>query len=371
VLLVSLTTLTWPFVCCRFGVKEKLQLTLGLPPAFGVMIAAYVGIKLLSARRQPLQNFKADHQGRTPMEAVTKQVVTLVVGGFMFGSVFFLRNVLIPWNCTPPDDEGREFIRAQPDTPCDLDDDNYVLIYALAWTGLVAYLGMFGAFTFFLFAHREWFDFIGDKFDDEFFYWELLLLVRKLLIMVAFMFFADSTEKSWFVGASVVIVSLLFHVAAAPFEDPLIDWCEFFSLVATLFICMSGIVFKLLNDPASPQQTVEAEALSRALEIFSVCLMFGTCVLTVIVEFHTYRNVTDATEGDYKVKMLDKHLEAARADLKEKKGLMAQAEANAVEAEGHKNGRVGDEAKFNNPLVAFDDVDAQPSSGKTRKKRKE
>eukprot|EP01043_Picozoa_sp_COSAG02_P120840 COSAG02_NODE_57636_length_280_cov_0.569061_1_plen_49_part_01 len=45
------------------------------------------------------------------------------------------------------------------------------------------------------------------------YYWELLLLVRKLLIMVAFMFFADSMEKSWFVGASVVIISLLFHVA--------------------------------------------------------------------------------------------------------------------------------------------------------------
>ena len=355
---------------CRFGVKEKLQLTLALPPAFGVIIAAYVGIKLLTASRQSEDDFKAGHQGRTPLEAITKQVVTLVVGGFMFGSVFFLRNVLIPWNCTVPDELGRDFIRAQPDTPCDLEDDDYATIYALAWTGLVAYLSMFGVFTFFLFTKREWFDFIGDKFDDSFFYWELLLLVRKLLIMVGFMFFADSTEKSWFVGASVVIVSLLLHVAAAPFEDHLIDWCEFLSLVATLFICMSGIVFKLLNDPENPQETPEAEALSNALEIFSVCLMLGTCVLSLIVELHTYRNVTDATEGDYKVKMLTRQIEAAEADLEEKRELLETAEANAEEAAGYKKGGAA-QAEFDNPMADDgDDDDAQPSKGKSGKKNK-
>lgn len=208
----------------RFGVKQKLQLTLALPLTFGILIAVYVGIKLLVAHASDVDfnaHFAKHHQGRTMTQAILKQVVTIVISGFMFGSVFFLKNVLIPWSCTSPDDAGQTYIRSQPDTPCDLDDEEYATIYALAWTGLVTYLGMFGTFIFFLHKDKceNWFDFLGDKFDAEFFYWEVMLLVRKLLIMVAFMFFADSTEKSWFVGASVVIISLLFHVFAKPFED--------------------------------------------------------------------------------------------------------------------------------------------------------
>ena len=87
-----------------------------------------------------------------------------------------------------------------------------------------------------------------------------------------------------------------------------------------------------------------------------MCLMLGTCVLS---EVHTYRNVTDATEGDYKVKMLDQQIEAAEADLKEKKWLREQAVANAEEADGHKNleSEGGEAAAYESPL---DNVDAGP-----------
>ena len=116
---------------------------------------------------------------------------------------------------------------------------NSATIYALAWGGLVYmyFMSMFGGFCFFLVTNRSWFDFIGDKYmnDETFFYWELILLSRKLLTMMAFMFFADNTQKAWFVGCSVVILLLLVHAAAQPFEDSKIDWCEFLSLVAMLF----------------------------------------------------------------------------------------------------------------------------------------
>jgi hypothetical protein len=338
----------------RFGVKQKLQLTLALPLTFGILIAVYVAIKLLLAHTSEEDfdaHFAMHHQGRTMTQAILKQVVTIVISGFMFGSVFFLKNVLIPWSCTPPDDAGRTYIRSQPDTPCDLDDEEYATIYALAWTGLVTYLGMFGTFVFFLYKDKceKWFDFLGDKFDAEFFYWEVMLLIRKLLIMVAFMFFADSTEKSWFVGASVVIISLLFHVFAKPFEDSLIDVCEFLSLVATLFICMSGIVFKLLNDPANPQQTEDAQTLSNALEVLSIVLMLATCVLSMIIEVHTYKNVTDKSQ-DYKVKMLDKQIHITLDDLENKSKLLEAAKDKAEKAEEHKKGEsVADETESGEP----------------------
>ena len=54
------------------------------------------------------------------------------------------------------------------------------------------------------------------------------------------MFFSESTEQAWFTSNIVIIMSLMLHSAAAPFEDNLVDWCEWLSLVATLFVSMSG-----------------------------------------------------------------------------------------------------------------------------------
>ena len=45
-----------------------------------------------------------------------------------------------------------------------------------------------------------------------------------------------------------MVASLTIPSAAKPYEDALIDWCEFFSLVSTIFIFQSGVVFKVLND---------------------------------------------------------------------------------------------------------------------------
>ena len=44
-----------------------------------------------------------------------------------------------------------------------------------------------------------------------------------------------------------MVVSLVLHAFATPYEDALVDWCEFISLVSTLFIFQAGVVFKVLN----------------------------------------------------------------------------------------------------------------------------
>lgn len=59
-----------------------------------------------------------------------------------------------------------------------------------------------------------------------------MLLARKVLVMSSFLFFADMPEQAWFLGALVMIASLVIHSAAKPYEDSVIDWYEFLSLVA-------------------------------------------------------------------------------------------------------------------------------------------
>ena len=43
-------------------------------------------------------------------------------------------------------------------------------------------------------------------------------------------------EQAWFLGSTVMVASMLLHTWAKPYEDALIDWCEFLSLVSSLFI---------------------------------------------------------------------------------------------------------------------------------------
>ena len=97
---------------------------------------------------------------------------------FVFGSIFFLRNVLVIWDCILPEvDNGPEFVRSEPSIVCNCDDDfmteqctddeeaEYNYLYALASLGLTVYAIMFGAFAFGLTVKRDLFEFLGDKFE--------------------------------------------------------------------------------------------------------------------------------------------------------------------------------------------------------------
>lgn len=111
--------------------------------------------------------------------------------------------------------------------------------------------------------------------------------------------------------------------------------------------------------------------------------MLGTCVLSMVVEVHTYKNVTDKSK-DYKVKMLDKQIHITLADLTTKSKLLEAAKAKAKEAqllaEEHKQDapgvdesndrsanappscfkrrgtKKGDMEKFENPITEDDNV---------------
>ena len=146
-------------------------------------------------------------------------------------------------------------------------------------------------------------------------FWEMVLLGRKVLIMASFLFFADLTEQAWFLGSTVMVASLLLHAAAKPYEDALIDWCEFLSLVSTLFIFMSGVVFKVLNDPSNPATGEDARSLADALEWISILLMFGNVLLASIVECQVFHSVKVGDE-DYKVSLSKKQIEDQKKDLK-------------------------------------------------------
>ena len=50
-------------------------------------------------------------------------------------------------------------------------------------------------------------------------------MTKKILIMAVFLLWQDRAEQAWFMGSAIVMLSLLVHSAAKPYEDERIDWC--------------------------------------------------------------------------------------------------------------------------------------------------
>jgi hypothetical protein len=126
----------------KFGVEQKVQYTLLLPVAVVALLGIYVAFKVAMSKRVKLEAFKASHGGRTPAEIVSRQVLAISTGTFVFASTFFLKNVLSAWNCTHSNDGGA-FLKSQPDIPCSSDNEEYARIELLGTVGLLGYAVMF------------------------------------------------------------------------------------------------------------------------------------------------------------------------------------------------------------------------------------
>ena len=194
----------------------------------------------------------------------------------------------------------------------------------------------------------------------------MILLGRKVLIMASFLFFADLAEQAWFLGSTVMVASLLLHAAAKPYEDALIDWCEFLSLVSTLFVFQSGVVFKVLNDPSNPATSEDARSLADALEWISILLMFGNVVLGMVIEFRVINHVQVGDE-DYRVRLIKKQIEDQEKETELARQWLAKAKAKAearakVKEQAKERAAGGGQATTVNPLQ--DDASDDESGNK-------
>jgi hypothetical protein len=156
-----------------------------------------------------------------------------------------------------------------------------LIIYAILYTGLTAalvrasYLSTRGE------QHKiqkllGLLGFLGDKFETELFYWEAVIIARKLGLMVAFFLF--DAEDALLIGTAVVAVALVSHVAVGPYEDDTTDSAEFATLVAQLLLLVAAPVFKVINDPEDPSTAANASLIKKWLESASV----GVIVMTSI-----------------------------------------------------------------------------------------
>jgi hypothetical protein len=155
-----------------------------------------------------------------------------------------------------------------------------------------------------------------------------MLVARKVLLMMSFLFFSSKVEQAWFFGSMVIITAMVMHSFARPFEDDLIDICEFLSLISLLFIQQSALVFKVIDDPVNPDVSNSGRILSSALKYMSLVLIVANCILAMMVEVRVWQHVQDSDE-DYKVKMTRQKMEALQAELESLESVLERAEADA------------------------------------------
>jgi hypothetical protein len=168
--------------------------------------------------------------------------------------------------------------------------------------------------------------------------------------MASFLFFSDLAEQAWFLGSAVMVASLLLHSAAKPYEDELIDWCEFLSLLSTLFIFQAGVLFKVLNDPAKPEMGDKARAMSEALETASIILTMLNIVLGSVTEYRVWKHMQDGEE-DYRVRMLKRQKAELASALEAFDASIDHAEKKALQWAAHRAGASDEpQEEFENPI---------------------
>ena len=204
-----------------FGVAEKMNLTLAMPVALCLLLLVYAALKSVHARcHETVEHFQAAHQGKTPVEFVIQQCTVIVSTVFVSCSIFFLRNVLNVFNCHYDPLTGSKYLKVEPEIECNTDDmgGEYAVLRFRAWVGLLAYCGVYAAFVVGSKINRELFSFLGDKFEDKWYFWELVLVARKVGIMTSFLFFNRTPAQSWLFGSMIITGSLVAHAFARPCE---------------------------------------------------------------------------------------------------------------------------------------------------------
>ena len=180
----------------------------------------------------------------------------------------------------------------QPDIECDDDYEDadgfriYESIRLKAYWGLGIYALLFAIFLRFFSSdegkHR--FAFLTAKMEDDWYWWEVFLLFRKVAIMCSGLFNTSAPERGWYLGSTVIILALTCHAFARPFKDPLVDTCEFVSLLSTLIIFQGGMVWNM----------DKSGKLGPWLEALSIGLIMLTSIIGIVVQYQAF----DDRSGD-------------------------------------------------------------------------
>jgi hypothetical protein len=384
-----------PECTISYGPVEKSLLVALTPVVVFATLGSYVVFKYISiycvgrSRNQTVTLHGKVHDAGELHRIATNFLVrkSVTIGGTFFTafSITFVRNSLRPFHCLAnSNDASKTFMSTAPDIECSIGpdaeyaDDRYAQIMYIAECSLMGYFFAWGLITGSLVSAGVsdnpglgMLGFMGDKYEKRYFYWEMVIVARKLGLMTAFLL--NTFEFAWLLGSAVLIIAVVLQGATRPYEDKFTDWAEFLTLVANLLILQTGPLFKLLA-AGDAEITDSTGTMRTSVEATAVALMFGAVAYTAAAERHVWYATKSSV--DYKEEMVEMRLEEARANLEflkrrkrellETHYLLRQEEIIGTAASSSDLAKAGGDA---NPVDkdkakdAFDTKDAGDSQG--------
>ena len=243
----------------EFGALQKVRVALHMPIFVGSVIFAYGSIALI---RIQCQSEATAEQRRSARHVLMRKLASFAATFFTVGAIFFARSFLRAFDCVSSEvDTTKQFMRSSPEIECADSDPEYPDVRRLSEFGLVGFGSILMAMVLSMIkAHHSdgpglgMFAFLSDKFEDHFYFWEFVIIVRKVLMMAVFLLF--NRLVAVLLATFITIFSLSIHIAARPFEDTGTDWTELLSLAAQLITLTSGPVFIVLVRPADLPEAV-------------------------------------------------------------------------------------------------------------------
>ena len=322
-----------PECAAPFSAEDKMMVVLLCPVLVGCVVLLFAIFKLVVKEVHGHEKFMQTHGGQTPFQYVQGTTITLVVYIFSMGSIFFLKNLLIVYSCSKPNDDaaGRSYMYAYPEIECDLDNERYRQLSDQAAAGMMMYaLSFLALFIVMILDKRILLKYMGDKYEPAFFYFDLVHILRKNLLLATALVFRDSTSYSWLLNMSILLVSLIIHSAAKPYEDWLTDWTGFLDLLSSVLLLMTAPVYALLRDPnAAPSACLNSDADECAEDSKPALIIWLTnvqlivvllyCLINMWCQLNIFRVVNSGSE-DYKEQLMQRRID----ELEQSKTKMAE-----------------------------------------------
>ena len=105
------------------------------------------------------------------MQFVKSQSTMVLSGAFVVLSIFVLKTTFSAFNCERDFVTGVSHLKVEPAIVCSPDDTLYAAVHQRGMIGVGMYVCMYTAFVLGSWYKRDLFAFLGDKFEDRWFYW--------------------------------------------------------------------------------------------------------------------------------------------------------------------------------------------------------
>ena len=286
---------TRPECSGNYTAHDKMLFTLVAPLVLLAIVLAFAIVRTainanLARRHHPPDSEVSWHEEFVAREhQAAKKATATATSVFVMASIFFFRSCLKPFKCED-DGSGAQYMVSNPEVECG-DNDEHNELRRLGHLGIGLYLLVYFALTACLLwatklckdGHFDrlgklgYLSFLSDKYEPQYFFWESVILARKIALMVAFFLFEG--QESWLLATAIVGIALLAHAAARPFEAPLTDVTELFSLVANLVLLVSVPVYSVLQaDSTAPGRV---GGVTRFLEWLALLLIVAVCAVSM------------------------------------------------------------------------------------------